>query len=163
MATEVDPQILLVDEILAVGDIGFQEKCFERIRRFRESGKTIIMVTHDMDNVQTHCERAILIDHGSILVDGNAGRSHRRLHEPDERGGCRRPLWVRLTMHVVFVLPRFFPYRGGYENSLLALAKYMVSARPSGHRIHHRGQRSGSLLAARVPTFPAGNRSSSTA
>ena len=52
MATEVDPQILLVDEILAVGDIGFQEKCFERIRRFRESGKTIILVTHNMDNVQ---------------------------------------------------------------------------------------------------------------
>ena len=70
VATEVDPQILLVDEILAVGDIGFQEKCFERIRRFRESGKTIMMVTHNMDNVQRHCERAILIDHGSILVDG---------------------------------------------------------------------------------------------
>lgn len=70
VATEVDPQILLVDEILAVGDIGFQEKCFERIRRFRESGKTIILVTHNMDNVKRHCERAILIDHGSILVDG---------------------------------------------------------------------------------------------
>jgi ABC-type polysaccharide/polyol phosphate transport system ATPase subunit len=78
VATEVDPQILLVDEILAVGDIGFQEKCFERIRRFRESGKTIIMVTHNMDNVQRHCERAILIDHGSILVDGT----------PDEAISC---------------------------------------------------------------------------
>ena len=65
VATEVDPQILLVDEILAVGDIGFQEKCFERIRRFRESGKTILLVTHNMDNVQQHCDRAILIDHGS--------------------------------------------------------------------------------------------------
>ncbi len=70
VATEVDPQILLVDEILAVGDVGFQEKCFERIRRFRESGKTIILVTHTMDNIRKHCERAILIDHGSILVDG---------------------------------------------------------------------------------------------
>jgi ABC-type polysaccharide/polyol phosphate transport system ATPase subunit len=70
VATEVDPQILLVDEILTVGDIGFQEKCFKRIHRFRESGKTIIMVTHDMAQVQTHCERVILIDHGSIMVDG---------------------------------------------------------------------------------------------
>jgi ABC-type polysaccharide/polyol phosphate transport system ATPase subunit len=70
VATEVDPQILLVDEILAVGDIGFQEKCFERIHRFRESGKTIVMVSHDMAQVQAHCERAILIDHGSIMVDG---------------------------------------------------------------------------------------------
>lgn len=70
VATEVDPQILLVDEILAVGDVGFQEKCFEKLRRFRNSGKTIILVTHNMDNVRQHCERAVLIDHGSILVDG---------------------------------------------------------------------------------------------
>jgi ABC-type polysaccharide/polyol phosphate transport system ATPase subunit len=70
VATEVDPQILLVDEILAVGDVGFQEKCFEKIRRFRNSGKTIILVSHNMDNVRQHCERAILIEHGSVLVDG---------------------------------------------------------------------------------------------
>ncbi len=69
VATEVNPQILLVDEILAVGDIGFQEKCFERIQHFRQSGKTIVMVSHDMAQVQTHCERAILIDHGTILMD----------------------------------------------------------------------------------------------
>jgi lipopolysaccharide transport system ATP-binding protein len=75
VATEVDPQILLVDEILAVGDVGFQEKCFERIRRFRESGKTIILVTHNMDNVLRHCERAILIDHGQIVVDGTPGEA----------------------------------------------------------------------------------------
>ncbi len=72
VATEVDPQILLVDEILAVGDVGFQEKCFEKLRRFRDSGKTIILVTHNMDNVRRHCERAVVIDHGSILVDGTA-------------------------------------------------------------------------------------------
>jgi ABC-2 type transport system ATP-binding protein len=70
VATEVDPQILLVDEILAVGDVGFQEKCFDKLRRFRNSGKTIILVTHNMDNVRQHCERVVLIDHGSILVDG---------------------------------------------------------------------------------------------
>jgi ABC-type polysaccharide/polyol phosphate transport system ATPase subunit len=70
VATEVDPQILLVDEILAVGDIGFQEKCYERLHRFRNVGKTIVLVTHDLDQVRRHCERAILIDHGSILVDG---------------------------------------------------------------------------------------------
>ncbi len=69
VATEVNPQILLVDEILAVGDIGFQEKCFERIGKFREAGKTIVMVTHILPNLQRICERAILIDHGSILVD----------------------------------------------------------------------------------------------
>ncbi len=72
VAIEVDPQILVLDEILAVGDMGFQQKCFERIRRFRESGKTILLVTHSMAVVEEHCDRAILIDHGNIIVDGRA-------------------------------------------------------------------------------------------
>jgi ABC-type polysaccharide/polyol phosphate transport system ATPase subunit len=72
VAIEVDPQILVLDEILAVGDMGFQAKCFERIRRFRESGKTILLVTHSMAVVEEHCDRAILIDHGNIIVDGRA-------------------------------------------------------------------------------------------
>lgn len=70
VATEVDPEILLVDEILAVGDAGFQDKCFERLRRFRESGKTILLVTHTMPDIQKHCERAILLEEGSMLMDG---------------------------------------------------------------------------------------------
>jgi ABC-type polysaccharide/polyol phosphate transport system ATPase subunit len=70
VATEVDPQILLVDEILAVGDAGFQEKCFERLRRFRASGKTILLVTHTMSDVQEHCERVLLLEHGSLIADG---------------------------------------------------------------------------------------------
>jgi len=69
VATEVDPHILLVDEILAVGDAGFKEKCFERIRKFRASGKTILFVTHAMTDVQEHCERVLLLDQGSIILD----------------------------------------------------------------------------------------------
>ena len=70
VATEVDPQILLVDEILAVGDAGFQEKCFQRIRNFRAAGKTILFVTHSMDDVQEHCDRVLLLEHGSVVIDG---------------------------------------------------------------------------------------------
>jgi ABC-type polysaccharide/polyol phosphate transport system ATPase subunit len=70
VATEVDPEILVVDEILAVGDMSFREKCFERIRNFRRAGKTILLVTHDIRQVTEHCDRALLIDHGSILADG---------------------------------------------------------------------------------------------
>ena len=69
VAIEVDPQILVVDEILAVGDAGFQQKCFERIRNFRQAGKTILLVTHNMVDVREHCDRAILIDHGTVMVD----------------------------------------------------------------------------------------------
>lgn len=70
VAIEVDPQILVIDEILGVGDMGFQEKCFERIRRFRASGKTILIVTHDMETVLKNCDRALLLDHGNLIADG---------------------------------------------------------------------------------------------
>ncbi len=75
VATEVDPQILLVDEILAVGDTGFQEKCFDRLRNFRNAGKTIILVSHSMSDVEEHCQRVLVIDQGSILADGPPGES----------------------------------------------------------------------------------------
>jgi lipopolysaccharide transport system ATP-binding protein len=70
VATEVDPDILVVDEILAVGDEPFQRKCFERIERFRRSGKTILFVTHSMQQVVDHCDRAIYLDGGKVVVDG---------------------------------------------------------------------------------------------
>jgi len=70
VATEVDPDILIVDEILGVGDGAFQEKCFERIRRFREAGKTILLVTHAMDQVRTLCDRVLLIRGGQLADDG---------------------------------------------------------------------------------------------
>jgi ABC-type polysaccharide/polyol phosphate transport system ATPase subunit len=71
VATEVDPDILVIDEILAVGDLGFQRKCFERLKRFRESGKTILFVTHSMDQVLDQCDRAILLNRGRLLFDGD--------------------------------------------------------------------------------------------
>lgn len=70
VAVEVDPQILVVDEILGVGDIGFQQKCFERIAGFRRAGKTILLVTHSMSDVQKHCDRVLLIEQGSVIMDG---------------------------------------------------------------------------------------------
>jgi ABC-type polysaccharide/polyol phosphate transport system ATPase subunit len=73
VATEVDPDILVIDEILAVGDFLFQQKCFDRLRRFRESGKTILFVTHSMEQVLEHCSRAILLEKGRIIADGNPG------------------------------------------------------------------------------------------
>jgi len=70
VATEVNPDILVVDEILAVGDEPFQRKCFERIERFRRSGKTILFVTHSMEQVVEHCDRAIYLDTGKVVADG---------------------------------------------------------------------------------------------
>ena len=71
VATEVDPDILVVDEILAVGDMAFQLKCLERLERFRTSGKTILFVTHSLNQITTYCDRAILLDHGQIIADSD--------------------------------------------------------------------------------------------
>jgi len=70
VATEIDPDILLLDEILGVGDAPFQQKCFERIGNFRKAGKTILFVSHSMGQVSEHCDRAMFIEQGSIMADG---------------------------------------------------------------------------------------------
>jgi ABC-2 type transport system ATP-binding protein len=70
VATEIDPDILLIDEILAVGDAPFQQKCIERMQSFRQAGKTIMFVSHSMLQVARLCDRVILIDQGTIMADG---------------------------------------------------------------------------------------------
>jgi ABC-2 type transport system ATP-binding protein len=70
VATEVDPDILVVDEILAVGDFAFQEKCLHRLRSFRAAGKTILFVTHSMDQIESYCDRVILLEKGKLAVNG---------------------------------------------------------------------------------------------
>lgn len=71
VAVHVDPDILIVDEVLAVGDEPFQRKCMDRIRAFQRAGKTIILVTHSLAQVGELCDRAIVLDHGSVVYDGD--------------------------------------------------------------------------------------------
>jgi ABC-type polysaccharide/polyol phosphate transport system ATPase subunit len=70
VATTWKPDVLLLDEILAVGDEAFQAKCRERIASFRDSGTTILLVTHDLNLVQTLCQRTVWIDHGTVRCVG---------------------------------------------------------------------------------------------
>jgi len=70
VAIEVDPDILLIDEILGVGDVGFQQKCFDRILRFRDAGKTIVFVSHALDSVRSFCDRALLMHAGCLVEEG---------------------------------------------------------------------------------------------
>lgn len=71
VAVHTDPDILLVDEVLAVGDEAFQRKCMDRIRQFQHEGRTIILVSHSLDQVVDLCGRSVLLDHGKIVYDGN--------------------------------------------------------------------------------------------
>jgi ABC-type polysaccharide/polyol phosphate transport system ATPase subunit len=74
VATEVDPDVLVVDEILAVGDAPFQAKCFARLENFRQAGKTILFVSHSTAQVKQYCDRAILLEHGRVVMDDTADR-----------------------------------------------------------------------------------------
>lgn len=69
-AINVDPDILIIDEALAVGDARFQHKCFAKLDNFRAANKTIIFVTHNISQVTSHCDRAVLLDHGQVVMDG---------------------------------------------------------------------------------------------
>jgi len=71
IAIHTDPELLLVDEILAVGDAPFQKKCLEKIKEMQNEGRTIILVTHDSNTVQTFCDSAVLLDHGKLISQGN--------------------------------------------------------------------------------------------
>lgn len=72
VAINVDADILLIDEILAVGDAKFQAKCFNRLREIKAMGKTIVMVTHDTGTVETFCDRAVWINEGNVAAIGEA-------------------------------------------------------------------------------------------
>ena len=71
VAISVDPDILIVDEALSVGDVFFQNKCYKRFEDFRNRGKTILFVTHDMGSIIKYCDRAILLNAGRKISEGN--------------------------------------------------------------------------------------------
>lgn len=72
VAINVDPDILIVDEILSVGDVGFQVKCMEKFNEFKKKGKTILYVSHGLGTVKKFCDRAIWLQKGEVIDDGNS-------------------------------------------------------------------------------------------
>ena len=70
IAVHTDPEVFLIDEILAVGDEPFQRKCISKIKELAAAGKTLFVVSHDLDLVSTICERGILLEHGEVIMDG---------------------------------------------------------------------------------------------
>ena len=94
IAANVEPEILLIDEVLSVGDESFQRRCMEKIEQFRKEGRTIIFVSHGLAQVEQLCERAAWIEYGELKMVGNAvevvqsytGSSHDARIEPDEIG-----------------------------------------------------------------------------
>jgi ABC-2 type transport system ATP-binding protein len=70
VAVHVDPEIFLIDEVLAVGDESFQRRCLDRVRRFQEEGRTIVLVSHALDTVREVCDSAVLLERGRVVKEG---------------------------------------------------------------------------------------------
>jgi ABC-2 type transport system ATP-binding protein len=81
VAVNVDPDLLVVDEVLAVGDERFQRKCMERIKQFQEEGRTILLVTHSPDTVRSICDRGIVLSHGRLVAEAEPGEAARIFRE----------------------------------------------------------------------------------
>lgn len=73
LAINVEPEILIVDEALSVGDVFFQAKCYRRMEEIRKSGTTILMVTHDMGSIIKYCDKVVLLNRGNFVAEGEAG------------------------------------------------------------------------------------------
>lgn len=81
IAINVDADILLVDEILAVGDAYFQEKCFKKLKDIKDSGTTIVIVSHNIEQIEQICDRSLWLKDGKIVMDGPSKEVHKKYLE----------------------------------------------------------------------------------
>jgi ABC-2 type transport system ATP-binding protein len=81
VAVHVDPDLLLIDEVLAVGDEAFQAKCMDKIAEFQAEGRTIVFVSHSADQVADICKRVLVLNHGSLVFDGATAEGVKVLRE----------------------------------------------------------------------------------
>lgn len=99
----IDAAIVIIDEALAVGDVFFRQKCYERLEQLRKSGAAILLVSHGMSEIEQYCERAILLDHGEMRFMGSSAEATKHyylLHQPKNRGGggrAKAPAFTSVT------------------------------------------------------------------
>jgi ABC-2 type transport system ATP-binding protein len=91
VAVNVDPDVLVIDEVLAVGDENFQRKCLARIREFQDDGRTILFVTHSAELVRQICDRGVVLEDGNMLGIAEAGEAIRLYHERLVAAGASLP------------------------------------------------------------------------
>lgn len=110
VAINIDPEILIVDEALSVGDVFFQAKCYRKFEEFKQEGKTILFVSHDLNSISKYCDRVILLDHGRVVESGapkemvdlykrllvgqGPGEEEADTKMPGERAPVRKEGWI---------------------------------------------------------------------
>jgi ABC-type polysaccharide/polyol phosphate transport system ATPase subunit len=123
VAVQADPEVLVVDEVLAVGDFAFQMKCFERINDIRDRGTTVLVVSHNLNAIRQMCDRAMLMHSGQKLFEGSTADTISRFHEVMEEAreleGATGP-------------DRRIPLESGYAE-LLDIEIYNPAGKPNRH------------------------------
>jgi lipopolysaccharide transport system ATP-binding protein len=161
VAAHLDPEILVIDEVLAVGDIDFQNKCLSRIQEVTHSGRTVLFVSHNMTAVQALCTRALMLKNGRISDSGTATEVVSRylasvaagsgagqkscvdLSRHPNRGGSSRPILEELritsngspTVQVPVGASLTFEIRFALANDYPALSGVVFICRPDGQRV----------------------------
>jgi len=133
VAIQVDADLLLIDEILAVGDASFQQKCFDVFNRMRDSGKTIVFVTHDMGALNRFCHRALLLERGSQVYIGDpqeVGDQGQR--QPAVPQGRRMTLRARVSFMVEVEDPQASVYVHNEEHKAVLVASTVLEHEHSG-------------------------------
>jgi lipopolysaccharide transport system ATP-binding protein len=89
VAAHLEPEILIVDEVLAVGDAAFQKKCLGKMQEVSKGGKTVVFVSHQMNSVSAFCERGVLLEHGRVICDDRVGLVIDRYLGDHDKGAAR--------------------------------------------------------------------------
>jgi ABC-type polysaccharide/polyol phosphate transport system ATPase subunit len=133
----VDADVLLIDEVLAVGDAEFQQKCFDEFERIRSEGRTVLLVTHDMGAVQRYCDRALLLDHGLVRT---VGPPERVAQEYLDLNMAERQIGPAKRGSVDVALRRTDPDRAGDGSAEIVDAWFETEdGRPAASVPHNRG------------------------
>ena len=120
VAVNVEPDVLLVDEVLAVGDAAFQRKCLDHVKKFQREGRTIVVVSHGTDTIRQNCDRAMVMNHGQVITVDEPGEAIRvYLADLLGRGHARAG-----------------SESGGIEGNVLAIGTVQAEHGASGSRVH---------------------------
>jgi ABC-type polysaccharide/polyol phosphate transport system ATPase subunit len=125
VAIQVDADILLIDEVLAVGDISFQQKCYEEFHRMQREGKTIIFVTHDMSAVERFCDRVALLERGAMVELGDPRTVTRAYNELNFGRLAHEPSDAEFQRSGTFVSEGWFENAAGKRVAALAQGEAM--------------------------------------
>lgn len=137
IATVIESDVLLVDEVLSVGDSNFQRKCFERIAEIRERGTTILFVSHQMAEIERHCDRALLIIKGRLIAEGMPSEMALQYKEMTKRQRTSTPDFYNVE---------YLTYQVPDEIRVGERAQFSVTLKNNSHEIWNGEQGSGTRL-----------------